>query len=184
MKYPVSLNMTRHQTGLMNFLSRYFVTWEGLLCRAFERPRITNLILKQSLNIYKGVGSGHLPARQLRLYLQNRHYVRSATTDSCPTTIFSLSSGYGKCGVSVIRVSGSKVKDIIGKMIPVGVEILSRKAVLSKIIDPKTKLSIDKGIVLYFPGMTGFPMTPSFFQFAPPKFVLYLLLTHYQTTKF
>ena len=66
------------------------------------------------------------------------------------STIFSLSSGHGKCGVAVIRVSGKSTSQCL--------EILTgnlpkpRFATLREIREPKTKDLIDKGLVLWFPG--------------------------------
>lgn len=59
--------------------------------------------------------------------------------------------GQGKCGVAVIRVSGSEALRAFQKMTKVKIPE-PRKAHLSKIIDPETKEVIDKGLCLWFPG--------------------------------
>ena len=68
-------------------------------------------------------------------------------------TIFSLSSAYGKAGVAIIRVSGSKACDsckrIAGFIPRVGRPILSD-------LNDKNGEKIDKGLVLYFPKGASF----------------------------
>lgn len=66
------------------------------------------------------------------------------------STIFSLSSGHGKCGVSVIRVSGDDTKKCVEKL--AGTLPNPRFATLREIRDPNTNDIIDKGLVLWFPG--------------------------------
>ena len=67
-------------------------------------------------------------------------------------TIFALSSGHGKCGVAVIRVSGpaavTALKDMgrFTKLPP------NKTAILRKLVHPSSREAIDKGLVLWFPG--------------------------------
>jgi tRNA U34 5-carboxymethylaminomethyl modifying GTPase MnmE/TrmE len=63
-----------------------------------------------------------------------------------------FSSGYGKCGVAVIRVSGPQsaeaIKSIGGfKSLPE-----PRKVILRKLKDPKSKEILDHAIIIWFPG--------------------------------
>lgn len=59
--------------------------------------------------------------------------------------------GYGKCGVAVIRISGSKASLALKEMIKVST-LKPRIALLRKIHDPETKEVLDKGLCLWFPG--------------------------------
>ncbi|XP_058870073.1 tRNA modification GTPase GTPBP3, mitochondrial [Acipenser ruthenus] len=74
----------------------------------------------------------------------------------CPT-IFALSSGHGKCGVAVIRVSGpasaSALRSLAGmkQALPA-----PRTAVLHSLLDPGTGEPLDRGLVLWFPGPHSF----------------------------
>ncbi|KAK2587578.1 hypothetical protein KPH14_003706 [Odynerus spinipes] len=77
------------------------------------------------------------------------------TTERKQETIYALSSGHGKCGVAVIRVSGTKAIDALHKMTSV-LNVEPRKALLRKIVDPETKEIIDKGLCLWFPGPKSF----------------------------
>ena len=67
-------------------------------------------------------------------------------------TIFALSSGHGKCGVAVIRVSGpaavTALKDMgrFTKLPP------DKTAILRKLVHPSSREAIDKGLVMWFPG--------------------------------
>lgn len=70
------------------------------------------------------------------------------------STIFALSSGPGKAGVAIIRISGSRAKSVIEEMLLCGV--LPREASLRTIIHPKTKDVLDKGLVIYFEGPESF----------------------------
>ena len=60
-------------------------------------------------------------------------------------TIYALSSGPGISGIAVIRVSGSKTKDILS-LITNGKLPKARVATLKKIINPNTGELIDEGI--------------------------------------
>ncbi|XP_015113589.1 tRNA modification GTPase GTPBP3, mitochondrial [Diachasma alloeum] len=71
------------------------------------------------------------------------------------STIYALSSGQGKCGVAVVRVSGSAALDALTKMTSLN-NPEPRKAFLRKIYDPVTRDVIDKGLCLWFPGPNSF----------------------------
>ncbi len=71
------------------------------------------------------------------------------------STIYALSSGHGKCGVAVIRISGSDAE--------IGLERMTsnrraepRKAELRTIIHPTTKEKLDKALTLWFPSPASF----------------------------
>ncbi|XP_005096541.1 tRNA modification GTPase GTPBP3, mitochondrial [Aplysia californica] len=70
------------------------------------------------------------------------------------STIFALSSGAGKCGVAVIRLSGSKssyaLKQLCGKVTK------PRTASLCKLMNPQTQELLDRALVLWFPGPKSF----------------------------
>ncbi|XP_062412973.1 tRNA modification GTPase GTPBP3, mitochondrial [Sardina pilchardus] len=72
-------------------------------------------------------------------------------------TIFALSSGQGKCGVAVIRVSGPgsslALRSLTG---PRQSFPTPRKALLRHIIHPHSKEILDRGLVLWFPGPYSF----------------------------
>ncbi|XP_026823402.1 tRNA modification GTPase GTPBP3, mitochondrial [Rhopalosiphum maidis] len=72
------------------------------------------------------------------------------------STIYALSSGLGKCGVAVIRVSGPRASDAILNMTHLKYLPKPRKACLNKIIDPTTKEQLDNGLLLWFPGPRSF----------------------------
>ena len=64
-------------------------------------------------------------------------------------TIYALSSGPGISGIAVIRVSGTKAKDILKSVIN-GKFPKERLATLKKIIDPNTGELIDEAIIIWF----------------------------------
>ncbi|XP_040158181.1 tRNA modification GTPase GTPBP3, mitochondrial [Anopheles arabiensis] len=72
------------------------------------------------------------------------------------STIFGLSSGFGKCGVAVIRVSGSASRAIIDKKTRLKSFPEPRRAVLTKIFHGQTNAMIDRGLLLWFPGPQSF----------------------------
>lgn len=71
-------------------------------------------------------------------------------------TIFALSSGRGRAGVSVIRVSGPDTKNAISVITKNSELLVPRCATLSWFYDPVTNERIDQGLVLYFPGPNSF----------------------------
>ena len=70
-------------------------------------------------------------------------------------TIYALSSGPGISGIAVIRVSGSKTKEILS-IITNGKIPKKRIATLKKIINPKTGELIDEGILIWFEGPSSY----------------------------
>ena len=70
-------------------------------------------------------------------------------------TIYALSSGPGISGIAVIRVSGSRAKDIL-KSITNGKFPDERVATLKRFINPETKELIDEGIVIWFKGPNSY----------------------------
>lgn len=69
-------------------------------------------------------------------------------------TIFALSSGAGRAGVAVIRVSGAKAQDCLAALGVKGVE--PRRARLTAFYDPETGDLLDRGLVLLFPAPHSF----------------------------
>lgn len=72
------------------------------------------------------------------------------------STIFALSSGQGKCGVSVIRVSGTQTNEAVKKLCRVDTLPQPREAVLKRLYNPITSEQLDRGLVLWFPGPNSF----------------------------
>ncbi len=71
-------------------------------------------------------------------------------------TIFALSSGRGRAGVSVIRVSGPSTKKAITVMTQNDNVPSPRVACLSWFYDPATNERIDQGLVIFFPAPGSF----------------------------
>lgn len=73
---------------------------------------------------------------------------RYATHMAPGMTIFALSSGPGKSGVAVIRVSGPAVRDIMHRM--ASPTIADRQAAFRRIIHPETSALLDRAVVVFF----------------------------------
>lgn len=71
-------------------------------------------------------------------------------------TIYALSSGQGKCGVAVIRVSGPRCADIFHKMTSRKKLPKPREAILTLLRDHGTGDPIDKALALWFPAPHSF----------------------------
>ncbi|XP_024135182.1 tRNA modification GTPase GTPBP3, mitochondrial isoform X1 [Oryzias melastigma] len=72
-------------------------------------------------------------------------------------TIFALSSGHGKCGVAVVRISGPASSMALRCMAGLRRHLPSpRTALLRSITDPSSKEILDRGLVLWFPGPHSF----------------------------
>jgi tRNA modification GTPase len=65
-------------------------------------------------------------------------------------TIFALSSGQGRAGVAVIRISGPSARTVLERMAPPAPR--PRFAALRQIITPGGREPLDSGLVLWFPG--------------------------------
>lgn len=75
---------------------------------------------------------------------------------SSANTIYALSSAYGKCGVSVIRVSGPETRKALRAIVHNHNELNARHAYLKNLYHPETNEIIDRGLVLWFPGPASF----------------------------
>ncbi|MCF6215204.1 MAG: tRNA uridine-5-carboxymethylaminomethyl(34) synthesis GTPase MnmE [Emcibacter sp.] len=75
---------------------------------------------------------------------------------SFPDTIYALSSGKGRAGVSVIRLSGPKVGAAILKLSQKKTLPVPREAQLCWFVEPDTGIRLDRGLLLYFPGPKSF----------------------------
>jgi tRNA modification GTPase len=69
-------------------------------------------------------------------------------------TIFALSSGQGRAGVAVIRVSGPEVNEVARRLI--GTSLPPRAAQLVAIRDPSDRSVIDHGLALFFAAPASF----------------------------
>ena len=67
-------------------------------------------------------------------------------------SIYSLSSGQGKCGVAVIRVSGAEAGTALKEVGRFARLPGPRRAVLRRLWHPATARLIDRGLVVWFPG--------------------------------
>ncbi|XP_066152857.1 tRNA modification GTPase GTPBP3, mitochondrial isoform X2 [Euwallacea fornicatus] len=74
------------------------------------------------------------------------------------STVYALSSGLGKCGVAVIRVTGPRAESAIRKMTRHQSSDLPKPwtVMLKNIRHPISQEIIDKGFVLWFPGPRSF----------------------------
>lgn len=70
-------------------------------------------------------------------------------------TIFALSSGHGRSGVAVIRISGEKVANCLD-ILALGRKMTPRVAELLTLYNPDSKEPIDRGLVLFFEGPASF----------------------------
>ena len=70
-------------------------------------------------------------------------------------TIFALASAAGRAGVSVMRLSGPRTRDIVKTMLG-ATPPQPRRASLRSVIDPVTGELIDKALVLFFEGPASF----------------------------
>ncbi|PHZ84238.1 tRNA uridine-5-carboxymethylaminomethyl(34) synthesis GTPase MnmE [Paremcibacter congregatus] len=71
-------------------------------------------------------------------------------------TIYALSSGKGRAGVSVIRLSGPETRAAVLKLTGRKVMPVSREAHLCWFRDPLTNVRLDHGLLLYFEGPKSF----------------------------
>jgi len=67
-----------------------------------------------------------------------------------PPTIFALSSGHGRAGVAVIRISGPAAREVLERMAPPHPR--PRYAALRRIRHPQTAELLDEALVLWFAG--------------------------------
>ncbi len=69
-------------------------------------------------------------------------------------TIFALSSGIGRAGVAVVRVSGPAASIVAGSLS--GKSLTPRRAILTELCNKRTGVVIDHGLLLWFPAPASF----------------------------
>nr|CAI5833884.1 unnamed protein product [Callosobruchus analis] len=87
-----------------------------------------------------------------------KHWFSGLSSD----TIFALSSGQGKCGVAVIRVSGPHSQEALLQLTRLQKLPEPRLAILRSIKHPVSLETLDKGLVIWFPGPKCFTGEDSF----------------------
>ncbi|KAM9096715.1 5-taurinomethyluridine-[tRNA] synthase subunit GTPB3, mitochondrial isoform 2-T2 [Sarcophilus harrisii] len=98
--------------------------------------------------------SGLAQNARLRTSLSKRYLCRPASGGRA--TIFALSSGQGKCGVAVIRISGpASGPALLGLMASKALP-QPRVATLRLLQDPGSCEPLDRGLILWFPGPHSF----------------------------
>ncbi|MBT5384958.1 MAG: tRNA uridine-5-carboxymethylaminomethyl(34) synthesis GTPase MnmE [Kordiimonadaceae bacterium] len=71
-------------------------------------------------------------------------------------TIFALSSGKGRAGIGVIRVSGPQTKNAVFALTKKNISLNPREMTLNWFYDPDTNEKLDRGMVVFFPGPCSF----------------------------
>ena len=72
------------------------------------------------------------------------------------STIYALSSGHGKCGVAVIRVTGPAAASALTKLTLPGTLPPPRLATLKTLRHPQTRRPLDSALTLWFPQPNSF----------------------------
>ncbi|XP_062308922.1 tRNA modification GTPase GTPBP3, mitochondrial isoform X1 [Osmerus eperlanus] len=109
---------------------------------------VTHRVWRRVVCILKTSSPWFAPQRSLR---------RSVGELSDAETIYALSSGHGRCGVAVVRVSGPDSLTALRKMTGLtSGRLAPRTAFLRSITDPRSKELLDRGLVLWFPGPHSF----------------------------
>ncbi|XP_070541778.1 tRNA modification GTPase GTPBP3, mitochondrial-like [Ptychodera flava] len=98
----------------------------------------------------------HMKREHIRLCKQHVYLAARTFQNASFETIYSLSSGHGKCGVAVVRVSGHRIKDTIRRLTNLEEIPSPRKASYQRFYDPVSREQIDKGLLLWFPGPNSF----------------------------
>ncbi|KAG9350721.1 hypothetical protein JZ751_024610, partial [Albula glossodonta] len=94
-------------------------------------------------------------AKGLRRISTSQNRCSNAMCDA--DTIFALSSGHGRCGVAVVRVSGPASGLVLSSMAGLAHgRTVPRTARLRNITDPRSQELLDRGLVLWFPGPHSF----------------------------
>ncbi len=74
----------------------------------------------------------------------------SSVLESCTDTIFALSSGHGRAGVAVVRISGPAAGEVLDRM--AAPRPRPRFAAFRRVKHPETGELIDHGLALWFAG--------------------------------
>ncbi|KAJ8277404.1 hypothetical protein GJAV_G00074790 [Gymnothorax javanicus] len=92
--------------------------------------------------------------KRLRYY-PSKNRLSNGISDA--DTIFALSSGHGRCGVAVVRVSGPASSFVLSRLTGrTHSHTAPRFAYLCNIVDPPSRELLDRGLVLWFPGPRSF----------------------------
>ena len=98
--------------------------------------------------IWNNAVSEKIPSYFNSMAITPKKYFYSENVDT--KTVFALSSGAGKCGVAVIRVTGPHTKQALKLLC--GKVTMPRMASVCKLLHPQSKEVLDNALVLWFPG--------------------------------
>ena len=79
-------------------------------------------------------------------------YSSYSPSQHSPSTVYAMSSGRGRCGVAVVRVSGPEAGTVLLKLGRFRRLPTPRRTVLRRIHHPDTGCVLDKALVIWFPG--------------------------------
>ncbi|XP_063770647.1 tRNA modification GTPase GTPBP3, mitochondrial [Pseudophryne corroboree] len=99
------------------------------------------------------------PSRSIWMHcrpMQRKDPLKKCKHHDVRDTIFSLSSGRGKCGVAVIRTSGSASKEALHILTKWQTLPPPRQVKLASILCPKSGELLDRGLVMWFSGPRSF----------------------------
>ena len=126
---------------LSQLLGSASIKVSGFCCRPYLHKS------EKTLSLLSTAHGHHI--NKYKSYFIRRCYTTHAALSP---TIFSVSSGHGKCGVAIVRVSGPAALTTLEEIGRFKETPAPRKAILRHLIDPKTHVIVDKALVLYFPG--------------------------------
>ncbi|GAA5842893.1 hypothetical protein JCM3766R1_005694 [Sporobolomyces carnicolor] len=92
----------------------------------------------------------------------------SATSQLKLPTIFASASGKGRSAIQILRISGDDALEVWRKMTlparghrPSHADPTPRRAILRKVVHPRTREVLDEGVVLYFPRESSLTAQPT-----------------------
>ena len=122
-----------------------------MFCVVVDLENLKNKVAKR----YSKMLLQRLCMRFGSIFSSKLKFGRFSSTCSHPTqshAIYALSSGFGKCGVSVIRISGRQTRDALLALSRRTVLPPQRKAVVLDLFHPVNQTQLDRGLVLWFQG--------------------------------
>jgi len=97
-----------------------------------------------------------LPRNMFSKIFQGSTYTTDALKSLHRDTIYALSSGFGKCGVSMIRVSGRSTQLAVSKMTKMKQFPKHRRSYVASLYHPTKSIMLDKAMLIYFNSPNSF----------------------------
>ncbi|XP_051495411.1 LOW QUALITY PROTEIN: tRNA modification GTPase GTPBP3, mitochondrial [Apus apus] len=150
-------SMTRHGMARYSTARWHGVVQHGTVQHGMTwHGRVDQSTLADGRSLEPALRPPRVMALRRALSAAGRRWAQRLCSAAWGDTIFAVSSGHGRCGVAVIRASGPGSRGALQSLTGTPRLPPPRVLALRRIRDPVTAETLDRGLVVWFPGPQSF----------------------------